>query len=411
MGGAFILRIEDTDRKRLVAGAREEIEANLKLFGITWDEYYVQSERATEGIYREAADKLVEEGRAFYCQCAAKNAKEKGYTKELRDPCREKNLKEGAVKLKVPDGEEVSFVDFVLHKEVVWKTSEVADTTLLKSDGFPTYHLAVVVDDHEMKITHALRGHDWMPSTPVHLLVYKYLGYDLPQIGHLTDILDPEGGKLSKRKGSVSVPGMLAEGYLPAAILNFVMLLGWAPKDNREIFSLEEFVGVFDVGGLQKSNPVFNKQKLEWFNKQYIARMGDDELAEALTDFWGGKGWDSEKVKASVPLTKTRITKLSEYEELCRFLFERVEAEKGLLGKSDGEHLAAALTALEKVDWNLEAVNKALMKVIEEKGFAVGKFFMSLRIAVAGRRISPPLNESMVILGKKETLERIKQAL
>lgn len=407
-GGEFVLRIEDTDQKREVPGSREEIEGNLKLFGLNWDEHYVQSERRE--LYKTAAEKLVADGHAFYCQCAAKNAKAEGYSKELRDPCRGKGLAEGAIKLLVPDGEKVSFTDFVLQKEVVWDTSEVADATLLKSDGFPTYHLAVVVDDTDMRITHAFRGHDWMPSTPIHLLVYKYLGFDLPEIGHLTDILDPEGGKLSKRKGSVSVPGMLAEGYLPEALLNFVILLGWAPKDNKEMFTLEEFVKVFDPKGLQKSNPIFNRQKLDWFNGQYIAQMSDEDLAGALVDFWKGK-YEPEIIKKSAPLVKTRVEKLSDYSELCGFLFERVPVESDLVGEEDQEHLKAALEVLEKVDWDLEAVNSGLMAMIEDRGFKVGKFFMSLRVAISGRKISPPINESMIILGKKETLERIKQAL
>ena len=204
-GGDFVLRIEDTDKKREVKGSKEEIQKHLKDFGLKWDEYYIQSERKKKGIYKTAAKKLVEKGKAFYCQCKARNAKEEGYSKELRDPCRDKNLKEGAIKLRVPDGEKVSYKDYVLGKEITWDTSDVSDTTLLKSDGFPTYHLAVVVDDVAMKITHALRGYDWLPSTPIHLLVYKYLDYSLPNLGHLTDILDPDGGKLSKRKGSVSV--------------------------------------------------------------------------------------------------------------------------------------------------------------------------------------------------------------
>src|SRR3972149_31857 len=204
-GGEFLLRIEDTDKKREVPEGVEKIQELLKKFGLNWDgNVYIQSQRVQEGIYKKVADELLTSGHAFYCDCRPRNAKEEGYSKELRDPCRDKGKTTGAIKLKVDDNERISFEDFVLEKEVTWDTNVVPDTTLLKSDGFPTYHLAVVVDDHEMKITHVLRGHDWMPSTPIHLLVYKYLEFDLPQIGHLTDILDPEGGKLSKRKGSTS---------------------------------------------------------------------------------------------------------------------------------------------------------------------------------------------------------------
>jgi len=406
--GDFVVRIENTDQKREKEGGVEEINELLQIFNLKHDEYHVQSERLE--LYKKAAEELVAEGHAFYCQCLAKNAKLKGYSKELRDPCRDKGLTDGAIKLRVPDGERVSFTDFVLQKQVEWETSGVGDSTLLKSDGFPTYHLAVVVDDHDMGITHVLRGHDWMPSTPIHLLVHKYLGYALPEIGHLTDILDPDGGKLSKRKGSTSVRGLLNEGYLPEALFNFVILAGWAPKDNRELFTLDEFVAAFDPRGFQKANPVFNRAKLDWFNGQYIQKTENAKLKTQIYDFYKGK-YNEEIVEKTVPLVKTRMEKLSEYEELCRFLFESVEVDKSLLGKEGRVHLVAVIDVLEKVEWELTEVNSSLMKLIEDEGFKVGQFFMSLRVAVTGKKISPPINESMIILGKKETLKRIKQAL
>ena len=200
--GEFILRVEDTDQIRKVEGATEALQKTLKKFGLFWDgPVYIQSQRKEEGIYQKAAERLVKEGRAFYCNCKAKNAKSEGFSKELRDPCRSKNLTSGAVKLKVPEGKRVSYFDFVHKKEISLNTNTVYDATLLKSDGFPTYHLAVCVDDLDMKISHVLRGHDWLPSTPIHLLVFEYLGDKRPEIGHLTDILSAETGKkLSKRR-------------------------------------------------------------------------------------------------------------------------------------------------------------------------------------------------------------------
>jgi glutamyl-tRNA synthetase len=237
--GDFILRIEDTDQKREVEGATEALQNTLKKFGLVWDEFHIQSERHKEGIYKEAAEKLVAQGHAFYCDCKPRNAKEEGYSQELRDPCRDENKTSGAIKLKVPDGKTLTYFDFVHKKEISWSSDTVYDATLLKTDGFPTYHLAVAVDDLDMKVSHILRGHDWLPSTPVHLLVFEYLGGSRPEIGHLTDILSAETGKkLSKRKGSFFVEQILDQGYLPEALLNFIMLLGWAPKDNRELFSL-----------------------------------------------------------------------------------------------------------------------------------------------------------------------------
>ncbi len=399
--GDFIIRIEDTDIKREVVGSKERIKELLKLFSLEWDEYYVQSQRAKEGIYERFAKKLVEDGHAFYCDCKPKNAKEEGYSKELRDPCRDKNKTAGAIKLKVPEGETVSFKDFVLDKEVSWETSTVADTTLLKSNGFPTYHLAVVVDDHDMKVSHVLRGHDWMPSTPVHLLVYQYLGYELPQIGHLTDILDPEGGKLSKRKGSTSVDGLLKEGYLPEAILNFIMLLGWAPKDNRELFTLKEFVEEFDANGFQKTNPVFNCEKLDWFNGEYIRQKPDTELGKLFTPFAPEK--NEELINKIVPLIKERIVKLSDFESLAGFFFQRKNADKTLFGKNHREHLEKALEAIQN--------NVDLMQVVEKNKFKTGDFFMDLRVAIAGSKITPPITDSIAILGKEETVARLKQVI
>ena len=399
-GGDFILRIEDTDKKREKAGGVKKIKDLLEVFGLKWDEYYVQSERLA--FYRQVAEKLVTEGHAFFCQCQAKNAKEEGYSEQLRDPCRNKNYKEGAVKLLVPDGEVVTFKDFVLDKVVSWNTSTVSDTTLLKSDGYPTYHFAVVVDDTEMKISHVLRGHDWLPSTPVHLLIYKYLWITEPEIGHLTDILDPEGGKLSKRKGSTSCEGLLAEGYLPEALFNFVILAGRAPKDNRELFTLEEFVKVFDPKGFQKANPIFNRKKLDWFNGYYIRQKTDVELGELLKPFLP-EGAGQTKLTKIVPLIKDRIVKLSDFLPLAGFFFARKEVDRSLLGPNYQKHLAAAREALEK--------NISLDQVPVRNSFKVGDFFMDLRLAVTGSKYTPPINESIEILGKEETIARIKKLI
>jgi glutamyl-tRNA synthetase len=397
-GGEFILRIEDTDKKREVVGGVDEIKNLLSTFKIKWDEYYIQSERLA--LYKEAAEKLVKDGHAFYCQCKAKNAKEEGFSKDLRDPCREKGLTKGAIKLKVPEGENVTFTDYVLQKEVSWDTSSVVDATLLKSDGFPTYHLAVVVDDNDMKISYVLRGHDWMPSTPIHLLVYKYLEFPVPEIGHLTDILDPEGGKLSKRKGSTSVAGLLKDGYLPEAIFNFVILLGWAPKDNRELFTLSEFVESFDPKGFQTSNPIFNRDKLDWFNGNYIRQKSDEELLSLLKSFMP-EGSDGEKLKKVIPLIKDRIKKLSDFDSFAGFFFEEKTVDAKLFGKNYKEHLKKALEAIKK--------GISLDQIPKDNNFKVGDFFMDLRIAITGSKFTPPINESIEVLGKEETLKRLEK--
>jgi len=407
--GDFILRIEDTDQRRNVAGAKEKIGGMLKLFGIVWDEYYIQSERLD--LYREAAKKLLAEGHAFYCQCQARNAKKEGYSKELRDPCRGKNLTSGAIKLKVPDNERISFCDFVVGKEISWESSAVADATLLKSDGFPTYHLAAVVDDHGMRISHVFRGHDWMPSTPIHLLVYRYLGFEPPQIGHLTDILDPEGGKLSKRKGSVSCEEFLTQGFLPEAILNFIMLLGWAPKDNREIFTLPDFVANFQKGSLQVANPIFNRQKLDWFNGHYLRQKSDADLLQSIKPF-APKGAAADLIAKTIPLIKDRITKLSDYEPFAGFFFAEPKVDKKLLTALAKEQLTKAISVLEKItDWKKAEIEKQLQGLVKKENWQMGEFFMNFRLAIAGSKFTPPITDSVAIMGRAKTLPRLKLVL
>ena len=269
----------------------------------------------------------------------------------------------------------------------------------------------MVVDDNDMAVTHVLRGHDWMPSTPIHLLVYKYLGFTPPQIGHLTDILDPEGGKLSKRKGSTTCEGLLSEGYLPEAILNFVMLLGWAPKDNRELFTLEEFVKAFDPKGFQKSNPVFNQDKLDWFNGHYIRETAEAKLAELVLPY-APKEISKEEVVPIIPLIKDRLKRLSDFSLLASGFFEDPPFLKELESEEHKKHLEAAAEALEAVEkWERSFIDSKLMDAIKKNGFTTGDFFMSLRMAQFGSRATPPVNDSLVIIGKEKSLRRIKRYL
>jgi len=420
--GKFILRIEDTDRKRFVTGATEKIFDLLKTFGLLWDEGpFIQSERVKEGIYQKYAEKLIADNHAYYCFCPIVDNEDDDEDEKkeikLRDVCRDldpkvaaeriKNGEKAAIRLKVPDNEKISYFDFVINKEISWETKFIDEAMLLKSDGFPTYHLGVVVDDALMKISHIIRGHDWLPSTPIHLLLFKYLNFDLPQIGHLTDILDPEGGKLSKRKGSVSCEEFLAEGYLPEAILNFIMLLGWAPKDNRELFSLKEFVEYFQKGSLQIANPVFNRKKLDWFNGQYLRKKTDEELISLLKDFVP-KGADTKLLSQIIPLIKDRITKLGDFSSFAGFFFKEPQVDKSLYIENATEHLAEARMVLSEFkEWNKENIDEVLQKLVGDKGWKTGDFFMNLRIAITGSKFTPPITDSMAILGKDQTLERL----
>ena len=430
-GGKFILRIEDTDQRRLVPGAIKKIYETLKLFKLNWDELYIQSKRLK--IYQKYAEKLVAKNYAYYCFCPPES-KEKIQSRhekkiiKLRDPCRNFSLneaerkiragKKAAIRLRVPDTGEVSFNDFILRKQISWQTKDIDEVMLLKSNGFPTYHLAVVVDDHLMKITHIIRGRDWLPSTPVHLLLFKYLNFPLPAIGHLTDILDPSGGKLSKRKGSVSCEEFLAQGYLPEAILNFVMLLGWAPKDNREIFSLNDFVEEFLKGNLQVANPVFNRKKLDWFNGWYIRKKTDSELFKLLKPFKPKRMSDG-LVKRTIPLVKERMIKLSDYPSLVEFLVKKPKVDRQLLIQKGGGDERLIKYQISNIkyqisnirNWEAGVLEKVFRDLAAKNKWHVGNFFMAIRIAFTGKPVTPPLFESMEILGRKETLKRLEDVL
>ncbi len=378
--GEFLLRIEDTDQKREVPGAREKLMATLKIFRLNWDQApVIQSQRAATDVYRQAAAKLVQSGHAYQDN--------------------------GAIRLKVPKNETVSFRDFVIRKDISWDSNQISDAVLLKSDGFPTYHLASVVDDNASEITHVIRSVEWLPSTPIHLLVYQFLGYDLPQIGHPTAILDPEGGKLSKRKGNVSVEQFLAKGYLPEAILNFVILLGWAPKDNRELFTLGEFVTAFDINGFQKSNPVMNLGKLDWFNSQYIRQKKDTELIELIKPKLEYE-FDEDKLADIVSVVKERVSTLTEMADLIRPFFVAPRSQA-----ANQEHLQSALKILADSTWTKTGIESKLLELVQQQEWKTGDFFMSLRLAIWGSRITPPLTEAMLILGKNEVISRLTTCL
>lgn len=428
--GKFLLRIEDTDQKREVEGATQKIFDILRLFKLDWDEGpvvggphepYIQSQRLPSQIYSNAAKKLLENDHAFYCFCkplTKEEIKANQATKKIqfRDPCRKltpeeikQKLSDGeqpAIRLKVPDNEKISYRDFVLGKKNEWRTDFVDDAMLLKSDGFPTYHLAMPVDDHDMEISHVIRTSEWQSSTPIHLLVFKYLDFEPPLIGHPTAILDPEGGKLSKRKGNVSVEQFLADGYLPEALLNFVILLGWAPKDNQEFFSLEEFVNKFDENGFQKSNPQFNIQKLSWFNGQWMRRIPFDDFYSRLLTFLPEAWHKDNRLKDIATLIQSRIAVFTEAESLIKFFFEELEVSPEL--EPLKTYLDGVLSTLDKSDWTKESIESSLLKLVEEKGYQKADFFMALRLAVCGARITPPLTESMLILGKETVLTRLR---
>jgi glutamyl-tRNA synthetase len=419
--GTAFLRIEDTDQKREVEGAAERLEPLLKSFGLSWDFVCVQSQRAKEGIYARCAHQLVSEGKAFYCQCEGRNAKKEGYSVELRDPCRDLGLTSGAIKLRTPDNEIVSYYDFVAKKDISWNTNDVKDATLLKSDGvFPTYHLAVAVDDHEMKVSHIFRGHDWLPSTPIHILVFKYLGYEMPALGHLTDILDPEGGKLSKRKGSTSCEGLLADGYLPEALVNFVALCGWAPKDNREMYTVSEFVDAFMLDGIQKSNPVFNRDKLDWFNREYIKKLSPAQQFDHIRPYINQLDEYTEEMgERIVPIIIERIVKFGdiipmiEQGELQYFFADPAVSAELITAKGTDitlarQHLGEIATLLRAHtgEWDAESIKSLIMPYADLHGR--GAVLWPLRTALSGRDKSPDPFTLIAVLGPVTSMRRIR---
>ena len=403
--GHFVLRIEDTDRKRYVEGAEKRILEDIKSYGLSWDEGpFVQTERLE--IYNEYIQKLIEQGNAYYCFCSPDRLKElkskydRHCLKLTKEEIEEKlkNHEPHVIRLKMPDNEVITFKDAV-RGDISFNTKDLDDQVLIKSDGIPTYHFAVVIDDHLMEITHVLRGDEWISSTPKQILLYRYLGWEPPIFAHLTALLDPSHkGKMSKRSGSVFARQFLDDGYLPQAVLNYLMLLGWNPGTEQELFTLKEFVKTFSFEHLHKSQPVFDPVKLKYFNGLYIRQKSDEELAKLLPDY------DSRYI----PLIKSRMETLNDVAELLEFTTKDIEPPKDLINL---EMLQGIKTILETTEFNFDALQEKFLALVKEKGYKTGDFFMTLRVAICGKKITPPIVESMIILGKETCLRKINKLL
>lgn len=394
--GQFIIRLEDTDVKRHVPGAEEAIYAGLSWLGLSWDEGpdlpaqagkggsytpYRQSERLD--IYKEKASKLLKEGKAYE--------------------------DEGAIRFKNP-GEDVSWVDLV-RGEISFPREEVQDFVILKSDGYPTYNFGVVVDDILMEISHVIRGEEHISNTPKQLALYKAFGEKPPEFAHLPTLRAPDRKKLSKRRDPVDLRLYREQGYLPEALVNFLCLLGWSHPAEKEIFSLKEFIDNFDLSRVRSAGPVFDTQKLDWLNGVYIREKNDKELVDLINEHIAAKISEGllEKI---IPLIKERITKLSEVEPLISFFWQESQIGKETFEDAKSTvYITSALNALSGVkDWKLKEINSALSEEVKEKGFKTGDFYMALRLTVAGSRITPPINESMAILGQDKVLRRLEEA-
>jgi len=443
-GADFVLRIEDTDQKRFVKGALENLLATLEWAGITYDEGPIKQSERLE-IYKKYADELVKKGHAYYCFCEPKRLEEMRKEQQamkkppiydrycLRNLTEEeinKNLKNNCsytIRLKIPENETVEFEDIIRGK-MKFNSDLIDDQVLLKSDGFPTYHLAVVVDDHEMGITYVIRGEEWLPSTPKHILLYKYFGWKAPEFAHLPLLLNPDRSKLSKRQGDVAVEDYIKKGYLKEAIINFVALLGWNPGkgETQEIFTLEELIEKFDLSHVHKGGAVFDIKKLDWMNSEWIKKISIDELYDRSFSFWKEKNFynnyseekkSEEYLKKVLAVERNRLSKLSEVGESNKFFFGDIEYEKKLLSwknasgedtKKSLEKSLDVLTNISDVNWTLENIEKMLLEAAEDKR---GELLWPLRTALTGEQKSPSPFEVAWVLGKKETIKRINKAI
>ncbi len=446
-GGAFIVRIEDTDIARTVPGALETILDSLRWLGLDWDEGpgiggpyapYVQSERAA--LYQEVARRLVEEGHAYRCYCSPERLEQMRaeqtarkeptrYDRRCRDLSpqeRRQRADQGVapvVRLKTPLSGQTTVHDLI-RGEVVFGNSTLDDLVLLKSDGYPTYHLANVVDDHLMEISHVLRAEEWLPSTPRHLLLYQALGWSPPLFGHLPMILGPDRAKLSKRHGATSITAYQDMGYLPAAMVNFLALLGWSLDDHTEIISQDELIKHFDIPRVTKAAAIFNIDKLNWMNGVYIRHLPLPELTQRLIPFLErdlppavARPLDAAYLEQVIPLIQERLKTLAEVTELVDLFFLDLEYEAQLLlGKrlspqTAAQGLEAAVAALEPASsWEPPILEEILRPLAAELDLKVGDFFMLLRVAVTGRTVSPPLFETMAALGQGPCRRRLVAA-
>ena len=313
------------------------------------------------------------------------------------------------IRLNVVDHVDVSFED-VIRKNVTINTDNIDDQVLIKSDGYPTYHMAVVIDDHLMEISHVIRAEEWISSTPKHVLLYQAFGWKLPVFAHLPILRNPDKSKLSKRKNPVWASWYIEQGYLPEAILNYLALMGWSHPEEKEIFDREEFVKVFELTRVSPVGPAFDQVKLAWMNGQYIMKITNYELRIKILTFYKDQKLPEDLVEKTIPLVKERMKKLSDYLPLCEFFFAKQEKYEIDL-KENTELLKKIMTTLESVsDWKAGLIGQRMVKLAQKEGVPNSKFFMILRVAISGKKITPPLNESMEILGKEECVSRIKSA-
>ncbi len=440
-GGSFILRIEDTDVARRVEGAVEAILDSLRWLGLDWDEGpYFQSQRLE--IYREVAEQLLKSGHAYLCYCSPQRLElmRQEQIKQKQPPkydrhCRELTQKQKkefeaagiipVVRFKTPLDGKTHFYDLI-RGEVTFDNSVLDDFVLLKSDGYPTYHLANVADDHFMAISHVLRAEEWLSSTPRHVLLYQALGWDPPQFAHLPMILGPDRTKLSKRHGATAFLDYREQGYLPEAMINFLSLLGWSLDDRTELLGREEIIKYFSLERISKTAAIFNKDKLDWMNGVYLRRLTREEFTKQALPFLNRdlpvnvkRPLDLDYVSQVLPLIQERARTLAEVSELSQFFFVEELEYNSELFLSIGMEIEIAIKALQITlprlalleTWDAISLETLLRPMAEELGLGTSKFFGLLRITTTGRTAAPPLFQTMAVLGKERCSKRLKAAL
>lgn len=423
-GGKFILRIDDTDRTRYQADSEQAILRELAWLGIEWDEGPVHQSERTER-YRQACEELISRGAAYRCDCTRERLDEvRARQRERKEQprydghCRKRDVSADTthvVRLKVPRTGETTVHDG-LRGAITIDHATLDDQVLLKSDGFPTYHLATVVDDHDMGVTHVLRAEEWIYSTPKHVRLYEAFGWEVPEHWHLPLLRNPDKSKISKRKNPVSITWYRENGFLPEALVNFLALMGFTFGEDREVFTLEEFCKAFELERIIPSSPVFDLAKLEWLNGVYIRGLDDKELARRIAAFHDG---DPERIEELAPLVRERLKRLTDFDRFADFFFEeKVEVPREELipkkrtARETAEILRRARALIESSDplepEPLEAELRALADAADWKAREV---FLSLRWAVSGKKVTPPLVESLCVLGKSVCMERIDDAV
>lgn len=465
--GSFVVRVEDTDQTRLVSEAIPDMITSLEWAGIKIDEGpikvvgtqhsvpgdaspkeqynqikkqlvqkgnfgpYIQSDRLE--IYHRYAQELIRKKAVYPCFCSPerlenlrKEQQAKGLPPKYDRHCLflspaevKAKMASGAphvLRLKTPTTGKTAFTDLVRGK-IIMENNLLDDQVLIKSDGFPTYHFAVVVDDHLMRISHVFRGEEWIPSTPKHVLIYKAFGWEIPAIGHLTNILNLHGGKLSKRDGDVSVADFRAKGYPPEAVINFVALLGWNPKTKQEIFSLPELIKQFDVNKLNKAAPRFDQQRLDWFSAYYLKQKSTAELAKISAPFLSKFTQDKTLIKKIATVQQPRMRYLSEITLGVEFIFKLPNYPKNLLPWRDmsqadvRDSLRQALSTLKSIPESKFSLLNLEKMLLRAAGVDRGRFLWPLRVALSGQKQSPSPFECAWLLGKRESIQRIELAL